>query len=1192
MKRILPALLLMLTAQVWAATYPVTDNFSGTGPLSANWTNTIAPSQGYVSILEAGGKAVPFTTGMQGLAIYSGAAFSNDQYSQVKFVTHLAVGSSTGPCVRMDIAGDGVCYLADMGHMYLLLAGGGVAPIGLPCPVPSTGDTIQLSVVGTTYTCTDVTTGVSASGSDSTISTGSPAILIDQRTSAAYALTQFQADCDPTCSTNAAASPLLVFSPPAGTYSTPQMVAISTIPTASIFYTTDGSTPTTSSALYNGPISVTASQNLRAIAVASASAGYTISLPVTYPVTDNFTGTGLLSANWTNTIAPNQDYFPILQASGKAVLSIPGMQGLAIYSGAAFSSDQYSQVKFVTHLAVGSSTGPCVRTDIAGDGVCYIADMGHMYLLLAGGGVASIGPPCPIPSTGDTIQLSVVGTTYTCTDVTTGVSASGSDYTISTGKPAILVDQRTSAAYALTQFQADCNPTCNTSSAATSSLIVFSPPAGNYSTPQMVAIATIPPTSIFYTTDGSTPTTSSALYNGPITVAVSQNVRVIAVASASAAYTISLPVANAVSFGPPGGTFSSAQAVTLTTTTPAATILYTTDGSAPTTSSQIFTGPISVPSSETIQAFAEAPGFRPGTPTSATYTITSPTGNTWYVNGGGGTRYSIYQTTGQCDGLSPNAYPGSGVNRHCAFNDIRYLWTDGSYTTNIKAGPPSWGWIGASGDTYLVDCSGKASCRIGQNGPNAADGFGLAGNPFAAGAPPPISGTPAAHTRVLGINYQSCQTPSAKAHVNGGFGVSAVFSLVGASNVDFACFDITDLSSCGRAGQVNTCNSSLPLSDFATNGITLNNQTTNTSITDVTIHGMASAGMLGATGNGVTVTRVTIAGNAAAGWNMDDGSGTTGSGTLNISYLNVLWNGCAEEYPIAHAVPYSDCTDDSSSGYGDGLGTATVASNPSWFVTIDHSIAANNTQDGFDLLHLRGGTSSVRVSNSLMYGNMGQQLKVGGIGMAYNNQIVGNCNALRQAIPGTPLGYNARLSDFCRASDVPVAIAVGDGGIATQYINNTLYSANSLGMEVTTNGPCTTTCFLQYENNIFIGFVNNAADGYAGGGGLNLPNPILFDSTPILGAPGSKFSNNATFHFRDNWSCPEAAYNEQNAVCADPGLVDETFPLYGFGNMTVAGSNSAVVGHGTPIPFITTDYAGNPRSATAPTIGAFEFVPQ
>jgi uncharacterized repeat protein (TIGR03803 family) len=75
------------------------------------------------------------------------------------------------------------------------------------------------------------------------------------------------------------------FSPPGGTYNSSQTVTISD-PTANaaIYYTTDGSTPTTSSTLYAGAITVSSSETIQAIAAASgvanspiASAAYTIS---------------------------------------------------------------------------------------------------------------------------------------------------------------------------------------------------------------------------------------------------------------------------------------------------------------------------------------------------------------------------------------------------------------------------------------------------------------------------------------------------------------------------------------------------------------------------------------------------------------------------------------------------------------------------------------------------------------------------------------------------------------------------------------------------------------------------------------------------------------------------------------------------------------------------------------------------
>jgi hypothetical protein len=92
----------------------------------------------------------------------------------------------------------------------------------------------------------------------------------------------------------------------------------------------------------------------------------------------------------------------------------------------------------------------------------------------------------------------------------------------------------------------------------------------------------------------------------------------------------SSPVA-APTFTPGGGTYSSAQTVTIGTTTTGATIRYTVDGSAPSeTNGTIYTGPIVISSNTTLKAIAYKSGMTDSTVSSATYafsvTVTVATG--------------------------------------------------------------------------------------------------------------------------------------------------------------------------------------------------------------------------------------------------------------------------------------------------------------------------------------------------------------------------------------------------------------------------------------------------------------------------------------------------------------------------------------------------------------------------------------
>ncbi len=79
----------------------------------------------------------------------------------------------------------------------------------------------------------------------------------------------------------------------------------------------------------------------------------------------------------------------------------------------------------------------------------------------------------------------------------------------------------------------------------------------------------------------------------------------------------------APTFSPAGGTYSTPQTVTLSTTTPGSSIRYTTDGSAPTTTNgTVYSGPISVNATTTISAIAYESGYTSSNVVTNVYTFT------------------------------------------------------------------------------------------------------------------------------------------------------------------------------------------------------------------------------------------------------------------------------------------------------------------------------------------------------------------------------------------------------------------------------------------------------------------------------------------------------------------------------------------------------------------------------------------
>jgi len=225
---------------------------------------------------------------------------------------------------------------------------------------------------------------------------------------------------------------------------------------------------------------------------------------------------------------------------------------------------------------------------------------------------------------------------------------------------------------------------------------VISPNGGTFASGQSVTLSsTTASSSIYYTLDGSTPTSASTLYSGPITITTNTTLKAIASAPnylqsavSTANFTFS-DQAPTVAFTPAAGTYPSAQSVTLSDTDQTAKIYYTTDGTQPTASSTLYTAPIPVPATTTINAIAIDPALRDSNIATGTYTIHP---------------IDFSQGFSSTTGLNFN---GSAV----ASNDTRLQLTDGGLN---ESGSVFWGTpvnIQAFTTTFEFQISGAAQAN-------------------------------------------------------------------------------------------------------------------------------------------------------------------------------------------------------------------------------------------------------------------------------------------------------------------------------------------------------------------------------------------------------------------------------------------------------------------------------------------------
>jgi hypothetical protein len=463
-----------------------------------------------------------------------------------------------------------------------------------------------------------------------------------------------------------------LFTPAGGTYTSAQQVVLSdSSPSVSLFYTTDGSAPTTASTHYVGPITIGSTMTVKAIATSLALTPSAVT-SATYSIQPSGTainfGSGFAQVNGLslNGSAVHSDDSRLqLTTGGKfqvgsAFYQVP----MDIRSFATDFSFQLSAAQADGFTFVIQNVGPAALGPV-GSGLGYGAgspggtggiphSIGIKFDLYnnQGEGTNSTGfytngasPTIPA------IDLTSSGVALRSGDsITAHITYDGAMLTM------ILTDPVTGSTFAH-NFSANIAQligsntayvgfTGATGGATASQKIltwtfvsqvpppvqtpVITPYGGSFAAPQTVTMSDLTAGAlIHYTSDGSTPTILSPVYSGPISVTTGTTVIEAIAASVqgtlspltTATFLVAAPPTPAPAFTPPGGAYAGPQTIALADTVPGSAIYYTTDGSIPTPSSTVYSGPITIVATEVINAIAVASGASPSAVSTAAFTI-------------------------------------------------------------------------------------------------------------------------------------------------------------------------------------------------------------------------------------------------------------------------------------------------------------------------------------------------------------------------------------------------------------------------------------------------------------------------------------------------------------------------------------------------------------------------------------------
>gem|GEM_PF-1161371 len=422
-------------------------------------------------------------------------------------------------------------------------------------------------------------------------------------------------------------------SPGAGTYTGPQSIILSTFPTdADIYYTLDGSAPSSSSTPYTVPITISALgvTTLKAIGIM-----------------DGMHDSGILEAKYT------------IRAVDKPEVNLPGGEvpyGTAItLTTATIGADIYytldenepdsSSTLYISTSPITLNTlGDVILKAIAIKENIENSDILEVkYTVIPEDTVTKPTATSPegIIISGTTVELSTTtdgaDIWYTIDGITDPAKDVGEKYTA----PILITVDTIIKAIAVKEGMDDSNIAEITYTAK-----VAKPTASPYGSAvsygTTVELSAIPTdgADIYYTTDGTTPTASSSLYSGPIALNKLGPITLRAIAikdgilnsnRLKAEYIIQpIDIVATPTASPYGGGVTKDTEVTLSSTTQDAEIYYTTDGSDPVsddtdgiTKKYTDTNKITIDDDTIIRAIAVKPGWTNSGILTTEYTILS-----------------------------------------------------------------------------------------------------------------------------------------------------------------------------------------------------------------------------------------------------------------------------------------------------------------------------------------------------------------------------------------------------------------------------------------------------------------------------------------------------------------------------------------------------------------------------------------